>query len=819
MKKILVLLLVLLVTMIAFTSCDAFLPGPNNGTDGGNDVTDNNNDNTNSNQEHEHSFALTKTEEPTCTSRGKYIYECSCGESSVDLFGTKLEHAFELVSTVEPTCTAVGVKNYKCSCGLDKREEYGTVKEHALQLVSETAASCSKDGSAEYKCDNCKYTETKVLAATGEHTYELTATRQPNCVRLGRYTYTCSDCKDKKYEEFGEYGDHDLAIEKKVDATCTDDGYAKYMCWNCTYTYTETLYAYGHNLGIFSEMSRLIPCQNENCSYAVFPEGNGKYKSMVVYKFKPEDLEAFDRAYEELEAMIEAADEYDATLHAYEVGSETHRAYLEMDAKYMEMYDVVLYVVSQYQIAQIEYHMDTKNSEKIAALDEITSIRTELVARFYDFSEPIYNSMFREYYYYGMSEAEIRAFIFESNAVSNAEYQALVESNSQIELEYDALSNPASGKETLELYARFVENNKKIAELMGYSNYLEYAYENMYGRDYSYQDVNTIATYVKEYISPVFVDTMKNWKKISGYYSSFLTQVQGNFFEDYEANRILNDYIDLLAFTSNPDKQISFSDKLNDLIDDGNVFLGNYEGAYVTYLRGLNIPVAYFGPGYNSPFTVAHEFGHYMNEIYNDDQYNQSYDLLEMHSQGNEMLYLAYLKGVLNQTAFKQMETYTMVNTLNTIVIALAVDTFEQAVYTDFYDGAYAGVIMADGTITSDEYDLLFESVIEDFGATGYLTKEYWRYVTIHAPCYYVSYSISAISVLQLYPMAYEDYDAAVESYLKLFTYTDDLNGTDDYMSTEEVLEYAGLYSYTDEALYQSIYYYFRPQELLENAA
>ncbi len=838
MKKLLLLLVALMFTLFAFASCGVLeqngiiLPG------------------------HEHNFELKDTTQPTCTSKGVYTYECVCGELTTEEFGEFAEHEYELSAIVEPTCTELGTKTYKCSCGAEKNEKYGDLsahkyelsstieptcaelgtktykcscgkeksesfgelKEHDFEFISQTDPTCTEDGSSEYKCKNCTATKTEVISATGEHSFELTNTRKPNCSRLGRYTYTCSVCNTKEYEEFGEYTDHDLAVEKKVDATCTEDGWAKYMCWNCSYKETVVLTAPGHALTDAVEMSRLRYCQNANCSYTEFPQGTGKYKDVIVYSYTDEDSARFDRIYAELEEIINAADPYDASLHGYAEGTDLHKAYIEMDNKYTELYDVLNYITSQYQIAQIEYHMDIKNEEKSAAMDAISKIRTDLVAKFYNFSEPIYNSMFREYYYYGMTEAEIKAFIFDSNAVSNAEYKALVDSNNEIELLYDAISNPASSPEVLELYGRFVENNKKIAELMGYDNYLEYAYESVYGRDYSYEDVKVIASYVKEYISPVFLDTLEKWNKISGYNPEFLNQVDVSFFEVYEANDRLNNYIDLLEFTSNPDKSYTFSDELNSLISDGNVFLGNYDGAYVTYLYGLNLPIAYFGPGYNTSFTVAHEFGHYMNEIYNSDASGQSYDLLEMHSQGNEMLYLAYLNNVLNQTARYQTETYTMVNMLNTIVIALAVDTFEQAVYTDSYDGAYSAEIMADGKITTDEYDLLFKSVIEDFGVTGSLTETYWRYVTIHAPCYYVSYSISALSVLQLYPKAREDFDAAKDSYLKLFTYTDTLE-EDEYMTTEEVLQYAGLYSYTDEELYKTIYYYFRPEELVENAA
>ena len=65
----------------------------------------------------------------------------------------------------------------------------------------------------------------------------------------------------------------------------------------------------------------------------------------------------------------------------------------------------------------------------------------------------------------------------------------------------------------------------------------------------------------------------------------------------------------------------------------------------------------------------------------------------------------------------------------------------------------------------------------------------------------------SAINALQLYTKIYSDgFDAAKESYLKLFTYTDSLESEEDYMTVEEVLLYADLLSYNDEETYKKIW-------------
>ena len=83
--------------------------------------------------------------------------------------------------------------------------------------------------------------------------------------------------------------------------------------------------------------------------------------------------------------------------------------------------------------------------------------------------------------------------------------------------------------------------------------------------------------------------------------------------------------------------------------------------------------------------------------------------------------------------------------------------------------------------------------------------------MTITSPCYYVSYSISAISVLQLYEMAATDgMDAAIDAYLKLMSYVD----TDSDMSMADVLTQAGLYKYTDQALYTTFANFYKANVL-----
>ena len=641
-----------------------------------------------------------------------------------------------------------------------------------------------------------------------EHNFVLSdESKKATCSRDGNNVYTCS-CGERKEEVVEAFG-HDFKITSITEPSCITPGGTKMKCNNCGTTTTEKTPAIGHNFAEFEEYSRLIPCTNNNCSYAKLPDGEGTYKEQLVYKFQESDIEQFDVIHAEIGALIEAADEYDPELHAYVEGSALEEAYLVLEGKYYELNDILEYVTEQYQLAQIEYHVSMKDDKK-ANFDYISELRTDLVVRFYSYAQDIYDSMYRDYFYYGMTEEEIKAYIYESDAVNNPEYKALVDRNNEIELEFNDIADPTTSDLVPVLYAEFVANNKRIAQLLGYDNYLEYAYENIYDRDYSYTDVQPIVDYVKNHLSSAYSGIINKWNSILGggftdaQYLMYQTYISDSFFTNYTTNKYVNDYIDIMNLSSSAGREVSFSDEFNGLMSNGNLFRGQYSGAYVTSIYGLNIPIAYFGNTYSNAFTVVHEFGHYMNETFNVENYSQSYDLLEMHSQGNEMLFLAYLMSCddIKEADMVLVETYQILVALDTVMSTLAVDAFEQAVYTDVYNGAYSAQIMADGVIAADEYDLLYESVLVDLGIKDYSSTTYWRYMTISSPCYYVSYAISAISVIQLYTMAQNDFDAAKDAYTKLFTYVDELNEENDYMTTEEVLEYAGLYSFNDEYLY-----------------
>ena len=654
-----------------------------------------------------------------------------------------------------------------------------------------------------------------VACATGcqlGHTHEFIVSESDStpaeCLNPGVEVSICS-CGERQEQEIEALG-HDMEVIKDIKPTCAGYGRITEKCKVCGKKEDTNLSALGHSFETApSEPSRVIRCTVEGCTGCVWSEStNNIHKDALTFNFTKDDEAAIDAKYDEVLAMLEAAERYDAELHAYSEEGALADEYAVVDAVHTELYDLIENAVSQRQLAEIAYYCDMKNSELEETYSYMKDYHTAVVAKFYTLSRPFYDSCYRDFYYYGMTEEEINAYLFESDTISNPEYTALKDRNNAIETEFLALSDTTTGDKLPILYAEFVENNNKMAQLMGYDNYLEYAYENVYGRDYTYEDVAELSGYVMDHLSLVFNTIYKRWNSISGYteedIETYYNQVSNPFFTTLEGNTLVNDYIDLLEFTSNPDKNITFSDEFNKLMSEGNMFRGDYEGAFVTKIYSADLPIAYFGKGYDNCYTIVHEFGHFMNDIYSadmDNEFEQSYDLLEMHSQGNELLYTCYLKenAEMTDVALSLVETYSLVNMLYTIMAGMTIDAFEQAVYLGEYDGTNADVIMADGKITYDEYDLLYTGICTDYGVKSQIDG-YWRNgMTITSPCYYVSYSASAISVLQLYAMAHEQgFDAACEAYLKLFTYVDE----NPEMTLDEILEYAGLLSFKDEELY-----------------
>lgn len=370
------------------------------------------------------------------------------------------------------------------------------------------------------------------------------------------------------------------------------------------------------------------------------------------------------------------------------------------------------------------------------------------------------------------------------------------------------------------LYEQLVNKNNQLAVLYGYDNYMTYAYKNVYNRNYTPTQTKAMSAFVKQYIVPLY--TSINAKFETAYnaldgndatdadinlyngliFDSLFTKTTSKYFDEVkDAIDLISNYFKYLDSSND----VMFYDAVEDLFKTGNYFVGQVEGAFTYYMPQVGNTILYFdntdyGNGtyyYSNSFTFVHEFGHYYENVHNLTKSGErplSYDFCETQSQGNEMMFLAWLGS--NTTASKgynAVKYSQLANMLQTVLNATAIDEFEQAVYTGSCEG-YT-------TLNANNYQDLYDTICTKYGIND---KEngntYWMGVCFDNAAYYISYAMSALPSIEIYAKAVDKDggpDVARTAYLTLFT-----NTSTDYNT---VLAAAGLHNAFEEALYTEL--------------
>lgn len=228
----------------------------------------------------EHNFSIFSDKEnekkdPTCTKAGMVVATCAdCGRrrwvydetrpalghdwkdngdgtATCQREGCGKSHTHTLDEgevTKKPSCEEKGVKTYHCTeenCNYTKTEDIAATGHNWDDGKITTEASCDHTGVKTYTCKTCGDTRTETIAML-EHTWdEGQVTTKPSCTEKGIRTYTCKVCKATKTEDIEATG-HDYKVKDHKDATCTEDGYTTSVCKNCGDEKKETIKATGH---------------------------------------------------------------------------------------------------------------------------------------------------------------------------------------------------------------------------------------------------------------------------------------------------------------------------------------------------------------------------------------------------------------------------------------------------------------------------------------------------------------------------------------------------------------------------------------------
>lgn len=380
------------------------------------------------------------------------------------------------------------------------------------------------------------------------------------------------------------------------------------------------------------------------------------------------------------------------------------------------------------------------------------------------------------YYEYNGEEWDIGRLVSEAETLSSEEYIAIYQGI------YEQ-KNAAVGEVFLEL----VGVRNQIAKLNGYENYAEYAYEEVYIRDYSLADAKTLFKELKRHVVPIIADMT------TAYYDKELSAVylEGDGADGTEIFEAVGPYLEKI------DEELydTYRHFMEYQLYDMDMADCKAEAAFTMDLSYFKDGFIY-GKMYDSYldyYNVIHEFGHYNNTYHNADTFLEScnnIDVCEIHSQGLQMLFYDYYEELLGEEMGEQYAFYD--------VYTMAENAVSTAIVAEFEIKAYENPDM-----TLEELNKLYLTLSESYGLRyDAQISELYNWCDIShiftSPCYYISYLTSAFSSLDILTMAQENRDDAVETYMALTA----LPGYVPYCSA---VEYAGLRDIFDDGVAEEI--------------
>ena len=449
-----------------------------------------------------------------------------------------------------------------------------------------------------------------------------------------------------------------------------------------------------------------------------------------------------------------------------------------MDEYYKYVY-CVNYVIENFKLARTSYHIDGNESAKNDYLS-FYSLYNDLYKKYTELKVCVKNSSLKSKFFEGMTEEEIE----EDCQIYPDNYYNLNNQILTLQTDYENLTDTLKKEQFSTYLVNLINYCNELAGILGYSNYLDYAYSEEYQRSYTYNDSITFMNYVKQYI----VDYVLNLE-ISDLSDENKIVVDGI---------MKSNIVDNKKQLANYAKKIggNYNTEYKHLINNGYLFKttssNGYDGAYTDYLYLRNEPMMLIGYGYDDPFTFIHEFGHYL-AFANSQGESESYDVCETQSIGNEMLFTDYLinYGKYNDSVNDYLKKQTISKSLQYVIFSSVVNEFTIECFTK------PDLVLEDiETINHDVIDRYggYDNIVSKYpGLSNYCSR-----TVISQPGYYISYAVAYIASSELFSVLLYDFSKAKDIYLKLVSYDENIKGLD-------VLTNAGLNSPFSEEAFISI--------------
>ncbi len=500
-------------------------------------------------------------------------------------------------------------------------------------------------------------------------------------------------------------------------------------------------------------------------------EPTSKLGHSLAYEYKEGSYEAIKQTMDEVYNLLDEDNKFTEIIDKYRKIN-----------KYME--DIATYMNLE--------NLETSISQSRTHDNNYLRLQTHLTNLFNwnnDFLLKASKSAYKASFFPNMTDEEIANSL---DKKYDAEFYTLNGEVEKLLVEYRALDDKKMLKEAGNYYSKVVSSYNKMAKLAGYKNYLYYSYDEIYGREYDPSYIKSFNEFVKKYVVPELKESAELFSNIEAniskkYYGRMAHILTTPFISD---TTLLDKYSEYVGG--------SYYLNYEELFDHGYYYFSNEKnalnGAYTTYLYNVDSPAVYFGPDYMDIMTVVHEYGHYFAYKENDG-WSGSFDLAETQSQGNELVFLAFLEQETGEASIvtNAIRTYLLNKYLSNILLSTIVNDFELYVYEN-------------NIVDPNAYDNIFIDICSRYlpyaelkVLYGFELTDYWKYVALENAGYYISYAVSLIPALELYISASDNLNYGLNQLLDVIV---DVRDDDGYIRT---LSNAGLFSPFDGRAFKKI--------------
>lgn len=293
-----------------------------------------------------------------------------------------------------------------------------------------------------------------------------------------------------------------------------------------------------------------------------------------------------------------------------------------------------------------------------------------------------------------------------------------------------------------EIYTELVEVRNKIAENKGYAgNYGEYAYKELFGRDFTLAEVHEIRDSLKSVITDLIY-------KISEQSDKTDFDAADQYADQVYSAGIINSARPVLADISE-----RFTDVLDNMEETGYCDLEyddkKMDVSFTMTLPVIDKPFIFIQPSEHATTvdvsTFFHEFGHYFHQsVVPEARYTNDVDTAEVLSQALELIVTKYYgKYYPDREMASGCRADTVRRLLNSFIDALIVDEFEERTFTE-------------ENLTPERASEIYLEVLANYGI-DYSYDDVYRnsWVNIYHifayPFYYISYGVSAVAAAAIY--------------------------------------------------------------------